>query len=183
VPNLAVAVPLALAALLAAAVVLFVRRASGALRATRQVERFQEEAAALGRRLDALLDTTITQVDAVRRHQVAAPDVIGDLHAVMESLERGFDDAQALDAPALQVAHREGIVSEIRHAQRALDMVLHGCELVAGPRARLRTAESQIAIKRGYLNLLHAREALADHIDNLAAARNEAESAWRTFRV
>jgi hypothetical protein len=178
-----VAVPLLLAALVAAALMMLVRRMSRALRTTRQIERFQEDAASLGRRLDALLDTTISQVDAIRRHELLGSDVIEDLHAAMDSLDRGLDDAQALDAPPVQLTHREGIVAEIRHAQRALDMVLHGCELVAGPRARLRTAESQIAVKRGYLNLLHAREALARHVDDLAAARDESESAWRTYRV
>lgn len=182
-PDLTVAVPLLLAALVGAGVVLFVRRASGALRETRQVERFQEEAAALGRRLDALLDTTIAQVDGVRRHELAGPEVIDDLRAALTALDRGLDDAEGLDAPAAHQGQRQGIVLEIRHAQRALDMVLHGCELTAGPRARIRNAESQIAIKRGYLNLLHAREALAEHVDDLALARDEAESGWRTFRI
>ena len=181
--DLAVVLPLALAALMAAALALFLQRASGALRATRKVERFQHEAAALGVRLDERLALVITQVDAVRRHETDASGILDELAATTAALDEGLSAAQGLDAPALYAASRAGIVSEIGHAQRALDMVRHGCELAAGPRARMRSTEAQIAVKRGYLNLLHAREALAKHVADLAAARDPAQSAWRTFRV
>ena len=181
--DFAVVLPLALAALIAAALALFLQRASGALRATRKVERFQQDAAALGARLDGVLAAEIVQVDAVRRHEADGSAILDDLGATMSMLDEGLADAEGLEAPAAYAASRAGIVAEIAHARRALDMVRHGCELAAGPRSRMRSTEAQIAVKRGYLNLLHAREALARHVADLAAARDPAQSAWRTFRV
>jgi hypothetical protein len=40
-------------------------------------------------------------------------------------------------------------------------MVEHGCSIQAAARAGSRGLEAQTAIKRGYLNVLHAREAIA----------------------
>ena len=40
-------------------------------------------------------------------------------------------------------------------------MVEHGAEILAQVRRRGRELEAQTSIKRGYLNLLHAREAIA----------------------
>ncbi len=40
-------------------------------------------------------------------------------------------------------------------------MVEHGATILAQVRRRGRELEAQTAIKRGYLNLLHAREAIA----------------------
>ena len=125
----------------------------------------------------------IVRVDAVRRHEADGSTILDDLSGIVAALDNGLTHAESLDAPAAYAASRAGIVAEIGHAQRALDMVRHGCELAAGPRARMRSTEAQIAVKRGYLNLLHAREALARHVADLAAARDPAQSAWRTFRV
>ena len=182
-PDPAIVIPLLLAALVALAIVLFVRRASGALRETRQVERFQAESAALGMRLDVLLAATISRVDAVRRHELPPADAVPDLESAIAQLDAALGDAEALDPPDGFASSRHGVIAEIRHAQRALDMVLHGCDVISGPRARSRYPESQISVKRGYLNLLHAREALARHAADLAAARDAAQSAWRTSRI
>ena len=179
----AVILPLALAAILAGAVLWFLQRASGALRATRSIERFQEEAASLGARLDAVLASTVARVDALRRNEVDGSSLVDELEAVMTALDGQLAEAEGLTPPITFAASRQGIISEIRHAQRALDMVQHGCALAAGPRARTRSTESQISIKRGYLNLLHAREALARHVGDLAAARDPVESSWRASRI
>jgi hypothetical protein len=42
-------------------------------------------------------------------------------------------------------------------------MVEHGAGILAQARRRGRELEAQTSIKRGYLNLLHAREAIARH--------------------
>jgi hypothetical protein len=179
----AVVLPLLLAALVALVLALFLRRASGVLRATRRVERFQEDAAALGAHLDALLEATITQVDAMRRGATDGAAIGGALASAAESLDQAMAQAAALEAPPALLPAREAIVADIAHAGRALDMVRHGCALAAGPRARSRSMEAQISVKRGYLNLLHAREALARHVADLAEARDVAQAAWRTFRA
>ena len=65
---------------------------------------------------------------------------------------------------------RNGIVAEVGRAGRAIEMIEHGCNLLlsmSGPAAEL---EAQTSIKRGYLNLIHAREAIV----RLAAEANAA---------
>jgi hypothetical protein len=51
-------------------------------------------------------------------------------------------------------------------------MIDHGCAvLTAASVGRGREVEGQIAIKRGYLNILHAREAIVEIATNLRSAR------------
>src|SRR5919112_2015655 len=52
---------------------------------------------------------------------------------------------------------------ELERAQRALEMVEHGTTMLAAARRGPRELEAQTSIKRGYLNLIHAREAFARH--------------------
>ena len=52
-------------------------------------------------------------------------------------------------------------MAELERAARALEMVEHGRSIQASARSGGREIEAQTAIKRGYLNILHAREAIA----------------------
>jgi hypothetical protein len=54
-------------------------------------------------------------------------------------------------------------VAELERAQRALGMVEHGASILVMARRGPRELEAQTSIKRGYLNLIHAREAIARH--------------------
>jgi hypothetical protein len=68
------------------------------------------------------------------------------------------------DAPIADFADMlvvDDLVEELERAERALAMVEHGAAILAQVRRRGRELEAQTAIKRGYLNLLHAREAIA----------------------
>ncbi len=58
------------------------------------------------------------------------------------------------------VAIRDDIVAELERAGRALAMVEHGATILAQVRRRGRELEAQTSLKRGYLNLLHAKEAI-----------------------
>ncbi len=60
---------------------------------------------------------------------------------------------------------RDEIVSELERAGRALEMIEHGRSIQAAARAGSREVEAQTSIKRGYLNVLHAREAIAHQAD------------------
>ena len=57
-------------------------------------------------------------------------------------------------------------------------MVSHGCTLLASASGPQRETEAQTAIKRGYLNALHAREAIARHAAELAASRPTQQRRW-----
>jgi hypothetical protein len=62
-------------------------------------------------------------------------------------------------------------------------MASHGCTLMAAASGRHRELEAQTAIKRGYLNALHAREAIARHADDLASLRPAEQRRWLSRRV
>ena len=49
----------------------------------------------------------------------------------------------------------------LERAGRALSTVEHGTNILASVRGGARELEAQTSIKRGYLNLIHAREAIA----------------------
>ena len=61
-------------------------------------------------------------------------------------------------------------------------MVEHGCAILAVGSGRHRELEAQTAIKRGYLNVLHAREAIARHAAELAAGRPASQRRWLSGR-
>ena len=72
-------------------------------------------------------------------------------------------------------------VAALERAHRALEMVEHGTSILGAARRGSRELEAQTSIKRGYLNLLHAREALARHALEAQALEPE-QPAQRTGR-
>ena len=64
------------------------------------------------------------------------------------------------------------LAEEVERAARAFDMIDHGCATLSSASVgRARGAEGQTAIKRGYLNVLHAREAVVEIATNLRSPR------------
>ena len=64
------------------------------------------------------------------------------------------------------------LAEELERAARAVEMIDHGCGVLsAASVGRAREAEGQIAIKRGYLNILHARETIAEIGTNVRSPR------------
>ena len=98
--------------------------------------------------------------------------VTGALGPVQEAEEgeMGFllaHPVQVDDAVHVLAATPQGL----ERAARALAMVEHGATILAQVRRRGRELEAQTSLKRGYLNLLHAKEALDRHalrVDGLA---------------
>ena len=164
-----VVLPLLAFLVLAAFFALFLRRAGRLVAATRDVERFRRQVADLANRAETSLGEVCARVDAVRRGQLAAAAVADDLAASLESVDRYADETRTLRPPVDGHAIRDGIVAELERARRALEMVEHGCAIQASARAGSRELESQTAIKRGYLNVLHAREAIARYAIEAAA--------------
>ena len=169
---LLLAIPLVLCALLAVTFLLVLRRAARVVAQTREMDAFRQAAGDLATRIAASLTGAGERVDAVRRGQVA-PDTVGEtLDAARDAMERYRAEAEALVAPTGYGPLRVRLVEQVDRAARALDMVDHGCvTLSAGSGGRAREPEGQTAIKRGYLNLLHAREAVVEIGTNLRKAR------------
>jgi len=163
VPDLAVLLPLLAFVVLAAGTAIVLRRAGRIVAKTREVEGFRGAIRDLAARVDTSLEGATSRIDAVRRGQVGA-DTIGEtISAATDAVERYVEEARAIHGPATALAIRDEIVAELERAGRALAMVDHGASILAQVRRRGRELEAQTAIKRGYLNLLHAREAIDRH--------------------
>ena len=75
--------------------------------------------------------------------------------------QRYIEEAKAIRGPRKTQRIRSDLVAELERSQRALEMVEHGTSIMVNVRRGPRELEAQTSIKRGYLNLIHAREAFA----------------------
>lgn len=167
--------------LVAIAVALGARRTGSLLSRTREAEGFRGDILDLARRAEISLGDVSVLIDRVRRRE-AEPDTISpNLAAARDAVERYAGEARALTAPAIAVPHRDAIVHELERAGRALDLVAHGCILYETGRRLERGTEADTAVKRGYLNLIHARESIADQA-KVAVERAEAASPVRRIQ-
>jgi hypothetical protein len=169
VAELAILLPLVGFVALAALTAIVLRRAGRIVARTREVDGFRNGVRDLAARIDTSLEGATTRIDAVRRGQAAADTVGPTLEAATDAIARYTDEARALHGPVEADSIRDDLVEDLERAARALSMVAHGASIMAQVRRRGRELEAQTAVKRGYLNLLHAREAIARH-----AARAEA---------
>lgn len=159
--EIAVLLPIAAFIALAAGLAVVLRGTGKIVARTRELEVFRGSVKDLAARVDASLGGAAGQIDAVRRRQVD-PDLIGEtVVAAIDAVQRYTDEAKALRGPRQTNRIRSDLVSELERAQRALEMVEHGTTIMVTVRRGPRELEAQTAIKRGYLNLIHAREAFA----------------------
>jgi hypothetical protein len=166
------AIPLVLFALLALALLLVLRRTATVVAETREMDRFRRTAGDLTTRIAASLGGAGERIDAVRRGQVAPDTIRETLEAASDAMERYRAEAEELVVPSGYDQLRVRLVEELSRAARALEMIDHGCAtLTAATVGRAREAEGQTAIKRGYLNVLHAREAVVEIGTNLRSPR------------
>ena len=159
----AIVLPIVAFLALATAFAVILRRAGRLLAATRDVERFRRQTGDLGQRIETSLGEISHRVDALRRGQVDATSIGDDLTASLDAAGRYADEARALQPPLDAVRIRTGLIDELERASRAISMIEHGCAIQISARAGVRELEAQTAIKRGYLNVLHAREAIHRH--------------------
>jgi len=159
--EIAVLLPIAAFIALAAGLAVVLRNTGRIVARTREIEQFRGSVKDLAACVDTSLAGAAGQIDAVRRRQVD-PDLIGDtLTAAMDAVGRYSDEARGLHGPGQSARIRSDLVAELERAGRALEMVQHGAAIMISVRRGPRELEAQTAIKRGYLNLIHAREAFA----------------------
>jgi hypothetical protein len=132
--------------------------------------------AALAGRADVTLAGIAARIDHVRRGEAEPTDLTDPLPLAQAELAALTDDVRAIEAPSGLSAIRDDIAAELARAERALEMVEHGRGIMLAARRRGRELEAQTAVKRGYLNLLHAREAIARHAIRAAAWRSPTEA-------
>ena len=175
----AVLLPIMAFIALAAGLVVVFRGTARIAARTREIQQFRAMVKDLAARVDASLESAATRIDAVRHHQAGPEAIAQSVIDAAEALEGYGDEARALSGPRRARAIRDDLVADLDRAVRALDMVEHGANMLATARRGSRDLEAQTSIKRGYLNLVHAREAVARHaaraddlgVDELAAAR------------
>jgi hypothetical protein len=163
VEQLAVLLPIMAFIALAAGLVVVFRGTARIAERTREIQRFRGAVKDLALRTDTLLGAAAGQIDAVRHHQ-AGPEAISQTVAdATEAIQRYGEEARAWSGPRRAQSIRDDLVAELGRAIRALGMVEHGADILASARRGTRDLEAQTSIKRGYLNLIHAREAIARH--------------------
>ena len=155
--------PLAAFIALAAASVIILRRAGRLIANQREIQSFRSTVRDLNERIGMSLDGAAQRIDGVRRQQLSAEGLGDTVAATGDAITRYADEARALKGPPEAAAIARDIVSDLDRAKRAIDMVEHGATILASVRRGGRELEAQTSIKRGYLNLIHAREAIARH--------------------
>jgi hypothetical protein len=161
--ELAFLLPIAAFIALAAGLAVVLRGTGKIVARTREVDQFRGAVKDLASRADASIGGAAGQIDAVRRRQVD-PGLINDtIVAATDAVQRYAEEARALRAPRQGQRIRSDLVADLERAERALGMVEHGTTTMATVRRGPREREAQTSIKRGYLNLIHAREAIARH--------------------
>jgi hypothetical protein len=158
-----------LIALLVLAVVVL-RRAASLVARTRELERFQQAVASLDGRLEASIDPLVGTLDELRRGP-GDPQVLADRLEVAQSTLRGLaTEGHALLVPPALAATATSLTEELDRAVRATEFVEHGLGALRAERGG-RELEAQTALKRGALNLRHAREAFGRLATKVAATR------------
>ncbi|HXX60722.1 MAG TPA: hypothetical protein VEI48_05480 [Candidatus Sulfotelmatobacter sp.] len=160
----AIILPLLLALLLLYVLVYFARAAGQALARSREVTRFQFEAKALLAQVDPILEGLATRTDSARRQLIPPDEILPDLENGTTTLEAARATADRISAPQHGRVLRDAMGEDVDRAIRAVAMIQHGCQQASSGYGRGAELEAQTAVKRGYLNLLHARESLASHV-------------------
>ena len=180
-PEALVVASLALFVALAIAFASVLRRAARVVAVTREDDAFRSDGAALAERAVVTITTGAERIDRVRR-RTEAPNTLDDaLPELIEALGALRVEADALAPPVVLADTAARIAEELDRAGRAVETVRHGCVLLGVEAGRPRELEGETSIKRGYLNLLHAREALASLAEGLRLGRAEA-GGWYSSR-
>jgi hypothetical protein len=146
---------------LASGLIVVFRRTGRIVAKTRETEGFRSSVRDLCARIDQSLAGAAARIDLLRHHEVG-PDAIGDtLEAATDAVDRYIEEARALRGPVAAVEIRDDLVAGLERAGRALATVEHGATIMTSVRGGARELEAQTSIKRGYLNLIHARDAIA----------------------
>jgi hypothetical protein len=165
---------------LAAGLAVVLRGTGRIVARTREIEQFRSTVRDLAARIDSSLGGAGAQIDAVRRHHVGPDGLSATIAAATDAVERYTAEAEALHGPSQALTIRADIVADLQRAHRALEMVEHGTTILATVRRGPRELEAQTSIKRGYLSLLHARQAISGHA--LAAERLETDGGRQNAR-
>ncbi len=169
-PGLAIGLALwvVLLVILALTFVRTARRMTRLAGLTRELVAYQTALDAIALRSAAAVDPVIEHLDEVRRHSGDPVRVAEVVPAAADQVHLAIVDARALRSPATLVDRTAAVVAELERSERALDLIDHGLSGLVGIRGP-RELEIQTTLKRGALNLRHARDAIAGVAAEVAA--------------
>lgn len=134
-------------------------------------------AAGIADRAETSLAELLVIVDEVRRRKIEPQDAGANLSASSEALSRYAQEAAALSRSGPWATTAAALIADMDRAQRAIDLVAHGGELLADVTG-VGWGEGETSIKRGYLNLIHAREAIREHREQIVLGAGSRSSGW-----
>jgi hypothetical protein len=137
---------------------LTLRRMSVLVGRTHDLEHYQKLAGVLDGRLALAADPFIAQLDEIRRHSGNAEALAGVTPQTQDELRAIAAEGRSARVPKGLEAEAAAFVVELERAVRAVELVGHGLDALLADRGG-RDLEAQTSLKRGALNLRHAREA------------------------
>jgi hypothetical protein len=147
-----------------------VRRMSWLIGVTREFERFQGAVESLDLRLGSAADPVMIRVDEIRRRSGTPETLATDLDPCLAVLEELASESRALRPPAALAGHAAVLTHEAERAVRAVELIRHGLDVMLAARGG-RELEAETSLKRGGLNLRHARDTFRETAAEVAALR------------
>ena len=161
---------LAILVVLAALFVITVRRMSALVARTRDLERFQRAVESLDRRFDTAIVPLVRGLDETRRHAGNPTTLRAQANEAGVLLDELLAETRSLAVPSQLTPAVTALAGELERAIRAASLVDHGLAAMETP-TRSRDLEAQTALKRGALNLRHAKEAFGRVAREVSALR------------
>ena len=93
------------------------------------------------------------------------------------ALQRNVAEATALTRSGAWASSAVALVADLERAQRAIEFVSHGAQLLADVTGVDR-GEGETSVKRGYLNLVHAREAIRERRETIVQTAQQERKGW-----
>jgi hypothetical protein len=170
--GLPLAALLWLAILVALAALFFktFRRMSTLTSRTHDLEQFQASVDSLDRRFGGVTQPLLRGLDEARRHAgdpSGLPELVKEAQAVIDELT---GETTALAAPEGLAPVVAAMTGDLERASRAVMLVEHGLGMMSN-KSIGRDLEAQTSLKRGALNLRHARDAFAERARKVADLR------------
>ena len=176
-PEARVVIPLAIFFVMGAALLWMLWRVVVAGGRARRETASGAAAAEIARRTEALLADLLLVVDEMRRRKLSPGDAEPSMAAARGTLQRYGQEATALSRGGAWATTAAALVEDIERAERAIDLVAHGRELLADLSGH-DWGEGETSVKRGYLNLVHAREAIRQRREMIVLAGQAGRSGW-----
>jgi len=165
------------------ALIFAIQRAARVVARLRRRGRAGDVLASLGRSVDLELDLVLRRVEAVRTEQNAPAEIVTLLSEAADSVTAAGQRAKTLSVPAEAEPLRDAFVAELMHSSGALESLLDACLELEGTTQDERRQRAQASLKWGQLNLIRARQSLAEHAVEAATLASDSNRDWRPSRI